>query len=192
MDFDQPLIAKNITLFRGDKCVLTNISLDLTPGELCIVRGTNGAGKSSLLACLANLTPPDMGEVQTCPPFHWLGHKNGVKARETPRQHIQTWGRALGATHKTERQCLTDWGLESFCDLPSKHLSQGQKRRTALARLGLAHRALWLLDEPFSALDSAGQAVVIEHIAGHRKRGGIVIAALHGNYGLDPSQEITL
>ena len=192
MRFDQTLKATNITLFRGENCVLRKVSVSLSAGDICIIRGANGSGKTSLLSCLAGLTQPDIGAIETRPPFNWIGHKSGVKARETPRQHIQTWGRAFGSSHKQERESLEAWGLAAFCDLPAKHLSQGQKRRTALARLDLAARPLWLLDEPFSALDTKGCSLVSERIAQHAANGGIIVTALHEDHDLMPTQEIQL
>lgn len=176
---------------RGERILFSGLHLTLRPGEAIILRGPNGAGKSTLLRIIAGLTRPAVGEVRLDGPHHWLGHRDGLKPHETPRQHLKHWARAWGGQSNTEAVAIS-MGLERPLDVPARLLSAGQRRRTALGRLLLVERPVWLLDEPFTALDANGRALVTEMIGAHRASGGAVIAALHGEAAFEASREVTL
>lgn len=176
---------------RGERVLFREISVAAAAGDLILLRGANGSGKTTLLRQLAGLSQPQAGQVERNVPHHWLGHANGLKAHETPRTHLAHWASAWGSDIDTET-VLKAIGLSRPADVPCRMLSAGQKRRTALARLQLQARPLWLLDEPFNALDTAGQTRLTEMIEAHRTGGGAVIAALHGPSPIDATQEVVL
>ncbi|MEM7493809.1 MAG: ATP-binding cassette domain-containing protein, partial [Pseudomonadota bacterium] len=119
------------------------------------------------------------------------GHTNGLKAHETPRKHLQHWARVWKSSADISL-VLKLMGLERPADVPANMLSAGQKRRTALSRLFLSDRDIWLLDEPFNALDTEGQSMLADMIKQHCKNGGAVIAALHGDAPIKANLEIVL
>lgn len=168
-----------------------DVSVTAKAGDLVLLRGANGSGKTTLLRQLAGLTEPQAGEVTRTCSHHWIGHTNGLKAHETPRTHLQHWARTWGSDAEIST-ILNEMAISRPAHVPSRLLSAGQKRRTALARLKLQRRDLWLLDEPFNALDSDGQSVLADMIQSHRARGGAVIAALHGAAPIDASEEVRL
>jgi len=176
---------------RGERILFSGLHLTLRPGEAIILRGPNGAGKSTLLRIIAGLTRPAVGEVRLDGPHHWLGHRDGLKPHETPRQHLKHWARAWGSTLSPEG-IAKRMGLERPLDVPGRLLSAGQRRRTALGRLLLDERPVWLLDEPFTALDANGRTLLADLIAAHRETGGGIIAALHGDAPFEASREVVL
>jgi len=182
------LSAENLGILRGERVLFRDISILVSAGDAVILRGRNGSGKTTLLRILAGLTRPETGKVVRPAPHHWLGHTNGIKPDETAAQHLKRWATAWGADISATSQT---W-VGDLADIPSRLLSAGQKRRTALARLGLQERPLWLLDEPFNALDADGRTILLDQIAAHRKSGGGVIAAIHGEAGFEPTFEVDL
>ncbi|MGB3625755.1 MAG: ATP-binding cassette domain-containing protein, partial [Henriciella sp.] len=118
-------------------------------------------------------------------------HRDGVKPYETPRQHLAHWGRAWGSAADAQA-IAAGMGLERPIDVPGRLLSAGQRRRTAIGRLKLVDRAIWLLDEPFTALDADGRTIVTRMIEHHCQSGGGVIAALHGDAPFAASREVVL
>ena len=176
---------------RGERVLFRDVSIAAHAGEVILLRGTNGSGKTTLLRQLAGLSDPQAGEVTRTSTHHWIGHTNGLKAHETPRTHLLHWARTWGSNADTS-EILKDMGLVRPADVPCRMLSAGQKRRTALARLKLEERSVWLLDEPFNALDTDGQAHLAEMIEAHCAGGGAVIAALHGAAPVAASREVAL
>lgn len=189
---DAPLIeGTSLGAVRGERVLFRDISIAAKAGELILLRGANGSGKTTLLRQLAGLSEPQAGAIARPAPHHWIGHTNGLKAHETPRSHISHWARVWGSEADVDL-ILNEVGLNRPADVPCRLLSAGQKRRTALARLLLEQRSLWLLDEPFNALDTDGQALLAEMIEAHRAGGGAVIAALHGAAPIEASGEVAL
>ncbi|MEL7032664.1 MAG: heme ABC exporter ATP-binding protein CcmA [Pseudomonadota bacterium] len=176
---------------RGERVLFRDISVTVQAGDLVLLRGANGSGKTTLLRQLAGLSPPQAGEIERTETHHWVGHSNGLKAHETPRTHLEHWARVWGSEASIP-DILREMGLRRPSEVPSGMLSAGQKRRTALARLKLVARKLWLLDEPFNALDRDGQALLVDMIAGHRADGGAIIAALHGTAPIEATREVVL
>lgn len=176
---------------RGERVLYQGISVSAKPGELILLRGANGSGKTTLLRQLAGLSEPQAGSVTRACPHHWIGHTNGLKAHETPRTHLKRWSKVWGSHAKVD-DILNATGLTRPADVPCRMLSAGQKRRTALGRLRLEARKVWLLDEPFNALDTDGQSVLAAMIETHRASGGAVIAALHGTAPISADMEVTL
>lgn len=188
---DALLSATDLAAARGERLLFRDVSLRVGAGEALVLRGANGAGKTTLLRILAGLTRAEAGEVDRPQPFHWVAHRLGLKPHETPRQHLTLWARAWGAGGDVDG-VLDAAGLARPADVPARLLSAGQRQRTALARLKLQSRPVWLMDEPFSALDVDARAALEADIAAHRAGGGAVIAAIHGKPGFVPSGEVRL
>jgi heme exporter protein A len=188
---DPLLSGTGLGMIRGERVLFREVSLAVHPGEALVLRGANGTGKTTLLRILAGLTRPEAGSVARNEAHHWVGHREGLKPQETPRAHLKLWAQAWGAGAETD-SVLTRMGLSRPADVAGRHLSAGQRRRTALARLLLEDRPVWLLDEPYTALDAEGRALVDALIAEHRAKGGAVIAAVHGAAGFAASRELAL
>lgn len=177
-------------MIRGERVLFQGVDVEAKAGDAVVLRGANGAGKTTLLRILAGLTQPASGHVERKTAHHWLGHRDGLKPHETPHDHLQLWSRAWG--EGDVEKIVARIGLGRAWEVRASMLSAGQRRRTALGRLLLQKRPVWLLDEPFTALDDAGRALVLEMIAEHRARGGALIAAIHGEAGFEPSGEVVL
>ncbi len=191
MNSEYLIAANGLGAVRGERVLFREVSLRVTAGELLLLRGANGSGKTTLLRQLAGLSEPQAGAVIREDLHHWLGHTNGLKAHETPRTHLQHWARVWGSSADI-KAILERMGLKRPADVPCRMLSAGQKRRTALGRLLLENRKLWLLDEPFNALDAEGEALLVKMIKAHMKGGGAVIAALHGETPIEATSEVSL
>jgi len=147
---------------------------------------------------LAGLTHPSSGEVlfpsdadSGDVPVHYLGHQDSVKAQETVSQQCEFWAKFFGESKEEVRSALEMVGLWKRRDVPGRGLSAGQRRRLSLSRLLISHRPIWLLDEPFAALDTEGQALLKAMVASHTEQGGAVIAAMHGA-GFDGAQTLEI
>lgn len=191
MDTDVHLKADNLSIMRGERVLFRGISLTARAGEAVLLRGANGAGKTTLLRCLAGLTHPETG---TCAQsdYHWISHSSGVKPHETPYDHLQVWAAAYGASGAAIGAIVKKMGLERAQNVIAAQLSAGQRRRTALGRTQLVKRPVWMLDEPFAALDTNGQALLAQMIAAHRQSGGCIIAAVHGEVPIPDARQVTL
>ena len=187
------LRASGLACARGGRRLFTNLSFELAAGSLLQVQGANGSGKTSLLRIVCGLLAPEAGEVswsgrsaaeagedyRAC--IAYVGHLNAVKDELDPAENLRYASRIAGlaATAAEVDGALVALGLGGT-RLPCKLLSQGQKRRAALARLKLSGaRPLWVLDEPFSALDPEGVAVARSLIEAQLARGGAVIFTTH-------------
>jgi heme exporter protein A len=203
-DLISRLEVHGLALVRGERVVLSELNFQIAAGETLSVGGPNGSGKTSLLRAIAGLLEPRSGRIllhrsdasviengeERGALVGWLGHQDGVKPQMTPREHLKFHanyyrlnGDVAGA--------LADAGLAGLSDVPAQYLSAGQRRRLALARLMLTTRPLWLLDEPFSALDAQGRELVRRRICEHCGGGGIAVAATHEPLGI-PSATLEL
>ena len=193
------LAITELECVRGERRLFDGLSFDVAPYSLLEVRGANGSGKTSLLRIICGLLLPTAGtvhwnsrEIQSLGDEYrgeiaWLGHLNGVKdeltARENLRYSVLTSG--LRASETQIDAALHRFGVDGFHDLPCKALSQGQRRRVALARLCLsAPRTLWILDEPFTALDAGALAVATELLESHMRAGGMLVLTTHQEVAL--------
>ena len=185
------LTGAGLGMIRGERVLFRDVSLTVEAGEALVLRGANGAGKTTLLRILAGLTRPEAGRVTRDAAHHWIGHREGLKPQETPRGHLKLWTQAWGSPVSTD-SALSRLGLARPADVAGRYLSAGQRRRTALARLLLEDRPVWLLDEPYTALDADGRALVDTLIAEHRAKGGAIIAAIHGQAGFTACRDLVL
>ncbi|MFO1327747.1 MAG: cytochrome c biogenesis heme-transporting ATPase CcmA [Rubrivivax sp.] len=193
----------DLACIRGDRVLFKGLRLQLGAGELLRVEGENGAGKTSLLRLLAGLALPAAGEV------HWqgrpirrqreayarallyLGHLGGLKDELTPVENLAIEADLTGCPGMTPariEQALSGWGLARQLRLPLRVLSAGQRRRAALARLPLSDAVLWVLDEPFNALDVAAVAQLGRQIEAHLDRGGMAVVTSHMELPIAPAR----
>jgi heme exporter protein A len=165
---------------RGGLPLFSGVSFRLAPGGLLRVRGANGSGKTTLLRALAGLTRPAAGEVRRECAFLFAGHAAGLKDEFSVRENLEFAARLAALDAGQAGAALERLGIARLAKLPARHLSQGQRRRAALARLALAAAVpLWLLDEPFAALDADGIGRVAALCAGHLAAGGMVVLTSH-------------
>ncbi len=187
---------------RGDRRLFTDLSFSLGQGELLYLHGHNGSGKTTLMRAICGLFHPSSGEIlwngenvrdlseEYTREVVYIGHKNGIKDDLTALENLQILSTLDGVNMTEEQACdsLVRIGLHGYEDLPTQVLSQGQKRRVALARL-LAHKAkLWILDEPFTALDRDAVALLQEVIRAHVDSGGLALLTTHQEVQLTDGQ----
>jgi heme exporter protein A len=185
--------VSNLSCSRGDKRLFSGVSFALQPGEWLHLEGDNGVGKTSLLRLACGLSALEQGEIQwqgqpvssNSDEFRanlaYLGHQLALKEDLTPLENLRADAAIAGRDlHLADaKAALAQLGLKGREHLPVRVLSQGQKRRTALARLLVSSAKLWILDEPFVALDTAAQNVLSEVINGHLNRQGMVLFTSH-------------
>jgi heme exporter protein A len=174
--------------------VFSGLDFETATGEALAVTGPNGAGKTSLLRLVAGLLHPADGsialeggdaELTLGEQAHYLGHRDALKPALSVMENLSFWRDFLGGETGDAAASLARLGIDHATHLPAGFLSAGQRRRLSIARLLCVKRPIWLLDEPATALDVAGQAafagVMHEHLAG----GGIIIAATHAALGIE-------
>jgi len=205
------LEADRLECTRGDRTLFRALSFSLAPSQLLHVAGGNGAGKTSLLRILCGLLSPARGEVRWvgrpiatvredyAAQLLYVGHANAVKEELTALENLEI-GATLagrGCTRGAALAALASFGVGRFARLPARTLSQGQRRRVALARLALGaaidtSAPLWILDEPFAALDAGAVAHLERLIAEHVAAGGMVVLTTHQPLSLAAALRIDL
>jgi heme exporter protein A len=197
------LEARQIECIRGDRRLFHDLSFQLEAKQALRISGENGSGKTSLLRMVAGLSPTQAGEIRWNQAritvmaedyrreLLFIGHANGLKEDLTPLENLQH-ALALGGRHVNAdelRAAFSQQGLAAIASLPVKVLSQGQKRRVALVRLVFcADKALWILDEPFGALDAAAIARIEQLLVAHLNRGGMLLYTTHQEVALAGTQ----
>ena len=195
------LQAIGLSCIRGERQLFSDIDVTVKPGTVLAVTGENGSGKTSLLRMLASLLTPEHGSISWqgqnirdlrelySAQLTYIGHLNGMKDDLTPIENLRISACLAGedGLGSLVQDALEAVGLRKWAHhLPTRVLSQGQKRRVALARLWLSTRPLWLLDEPFTSLDTAATRYVTERMQTHLHRGGIVVVVTHQEVALPP------
>lgn len=175
------LVAEGLSLERGGRQLFHDLSFAVSPGQLIQIGGANGAGKTSLLRILAGLSRYGFeGRLQRQVPVLYLGHASAVKGLLTPRENLAWHLAGEGAAgQEAIAAALAQVGLTGYEDVLSHTLSAGQHRRVNLARLYLSAAPLWLLDEPFTAIDRQGVAALEDLLARHAAAGGAVVLTSH-------------
>lgn len=187
------LLAQGLACLRGDRLLFKKVGFELNAGGLLYVLGENGSGKSSLLRMLCGLLMPEDGAVfwdakkikenaeNYLSNLTYIGHLNGLKDDLTALENLYMSARSAGneVTEDKALAALTAIGIERCANLPTRVLSQGQKRRVTLARLWLTEGKLWILDEPFAALDVASVGVLEARLGEHLANGGMAILTTH-------------
>jgi heme exporter protein A len=174
-----------LELARGGRLLFESLSFSVRREGILLVRGPNGVGKSSLLQVLAGILRPDAGRLgwhldhPDGPSVHYLGHAPGVKSRLTAAENLAFWRQVNGPTGLSAAEALQQVGLGGVADIEAGHLSAGQTRRLALARLLVSDRPVWLLDEPTASLDAAGHELVGRMMRDRAATGGTVMTATH-------------
>lgn len=193
------LHADNLTVERGTRTVISDLSFSAKAGEALVLVGPNGAGKTTLIRTIAGFIVPSAGTValkgddgdrDIAEHSHYVGHLTGVKANLSSAENLAFWAAYLG---DDDRRAIADrvdgalsrFGLAALADYPAGLLSAGQKRRLGLARLLIADRPIWLLDEPTVSLDTASTELLAALIQAHLAGGGLVVAATHLPLGLE-------
>jgi heme exporter protein A len=191
------LTAESLACVRGERRIFAELDFQVSAGEVLVVEGANGAGKTSLLRLIAGFLTPAAGTITLLTDagavadgeergrhIGWLGHQDAIKPQLSVREQLDFFAR-LYAAGADIPAALEQVGLARQRDYPCRYLSAGQRKRLGLARLMLSGRDLWLLDEPFAALDRAGRSLAAALMAAHCAKGGIVVAATHDPLGLE-------
>lgn len=187
------LAVADLECIRGDNLLFTDLNFQLRPGQLLQIEGANGSGKTSLLRILAGLSLASEGAVlwdgvdilKQRPVYFaqmaYLGHTLGVKADLSPLENLRIALALAGIVFDEGKVCavLDNVGLAGREDIPARSLSAGQKQRVALARLLACPAKLWIIDEPFTALDVSGVALVRSLLEAHLERGGMAVLTSH-------------
>lgn len=204
------LEARQLACERDDRWLFQGLDLNICSGEIVRIEGPNGSGKTTLLKILSGQLGDYQGELfwngaamkdareHFLANLFYLGHAPGIKSGLTPLENL-AWYQALsGASHfggtsnkrsdneEQRLEALENVGLAGFEDVPAGQLSAGQQRRVALARLTLTPRALWVLDEPFTAIDRDGVAALEQQLIAHAQAGGCVIVTTHHELTASP------
>lgn len=194
------LEAKGLSCIRQDRVLFEQLSLAVHGGELMQIAGKNGAGKSSLLRLLAGLAHPDEGDIyyrqqplaqqaaDYAADLCYIGHQSGIHEQLTALENLRFWRAAVQAPTGDDYALLGRLGLAGLEDIPCRMLSAGQQRRVSLARLWFSQGQLWILDEPFTALDQTAIALLQQHFLQHLQRGGCIVLTTHQSLSLQYAQ----
>ena len=196
------LSGDDLTLFRGDRCLFKHLDFALNAGELLLLEGQNGSGKTSLLRAIAGLIELETGSVSwngvavlgQRESFHnslaWMAHRVGFKADLTVLENLQFESALRPQSDRELDEIFSRLGIGRLGRLPMRALSAGQQRRIALARMLMSAAELWIMDEPFTNLDRDGRALVIELVSEHLSRDGMALIAAHQDIDLDVPMQI--
>lgn len=208
MDFLQ---ATDLTCIRDDRTLFSQLSFSLSSGQLLLVEGENGSGKTSLLRILCGIRLPEQGELiwkrvgedsaqqvsihgneSYAGDMAFLGHLDGNKLDLTVTENLEFSGALARGNSCSIAQALKKVNLNLFDDLLVSNLSAGQRRRLSLARLILSGAALWILDEPFTALDKQGIEMAEREINNHLAEGGMVVMTSHHSVSFDENKMLKI
>jgi heme exporter protein A len=199
------LVAEDLTIERGARRIIEGLSFSVAAGETLVLSGANGSGKTTLLRTLAGYIRPVRGnlwlaagddELTIAEQAHVIGHANAVKSSLSVAENLVFWSEYLAGRGATSADrigaALRHFGLDDLREFPAAYLSAGQKRRLCLARLLVADRPLWLLDEPTVSLDAASSDRLVAAINAHTSAGGIAVVATHLPLAFDRSRTLHL
>lgn len=191
------LSGTDLTLIRGERCLFEGLSFALEPGELLLLEGENGSGKTSLMRAIAMLLSLESGEIlwnnvpvlKQRQEYHgamvWLAHRTGLKGDLTLVENLRFEHSLRPHASVDVDEIYSRLGIARLKSLPVRSLSAGQQRRVALARMLLADVPLWLMDEPFTNLDRNGRLLVMQLVEEHLDGGGLCVMAAHQDVAVD-------
>lgn len=199
------LIVEELVLFRGERCLINGLSCVVDAGNLVVLEGANGSGKTSLLKAMAGLLEVDSGAIRwngadirdTRQAFAeslvWMAHRVGFKADLTLSENLRFESALRPRSRVSMDVAIERLDLARLVRLPLRALSAGQQRRVALARMLLSAAPLWLMDEPFANLDRNGRKLVRRLVTEHVTNGGLCVMAAHEDVRVDvPSSRLSL
>lgn len=199
------LVAEGLSAKRGEDLIFQDISFEIEAGKALVVKGPNGSGKSTLLRVVAGLLPRESGKARlsgehaqdfetVAAACHYLGHRNAMKRELTVSENLQFWkaflGDSPGGVGAGIDEAAEAVGLGGIVHLPFGYLSAGQQRRMAMAKLLVAWRPIWILDEPTAALDTSAEMMFAGLVKKHLSHGGMALAATHQPLGLGEVTEL--
>ena len=193
------LQGSDLSCVRDDRVLFEELCFELNSGQILLLEGENGSGKTSLLRILCGFREPDAGQVLWCgnaindsqyyDDMAYVGHLDGVKKELTVLENLKV-SLALGQSGEYSiAQALAKVQLADFDDALVQTLSAGQKRRLSLVRLLITHNTLWILDEPFTSLDKQGISLIESLMTEHCNKGGMIILTSHHDIAL-PSVDV--
>ncbi|MEM6496780.1 MAG: heme ABC exporter ATP-binding protein CcmA [Pseudomonadota bacterium] len=193
--------AQDVSLERGGRLIVSKLSFSVCSGAALVLKGANGAGKTTLLRAVAGFLPLASGVIEAeggdrereiCDQAHYVGHLNANKLSMSVFENLKFWCDLNGGAATGIKQALEAFDLHALAHIPASYLSAGQRRRLGLARLLVAERPIWLLDEPTTALDSSSQEAFMRACNDHLAMGGLLIAATHMPLTFATSEELQL
>lgn len=191
------LSGDNLTLIRGERCLFEGLDFALQSGEMLLLEGRNGCGKTSLMRAIAGMLSLETGEIRwndvpvlkQRQAFHgdlvWLAHRTGLKGDLNMVENLHFEESLRPQSDRDREAVYARLGIERLKRLPLRSLSAGQQRRVALARMLCADVPLWLMDEPFTNLDREGRKLVMELAEEHLTAGGLCVMAAHQDVEID-------
>ena len=194
----------NIRCLRAERLVLDAAEFRLADCGALILKGANGSGKSTLLRLMAGFMRPQSGQllwdgvdIADDAQVHnrrmvYVGHADAIKPLLSVYENIAFWAALSGHAGQTPEQAMQTFAIEHLGGLPARYLSAGQRRRVGLCRALTQGAALWLLDEPTTALDQGTAEVLAGVIEQHRRSGGMVVISTHGDLSLKDTEMLTL
>ncbi|MFL2770899.1 MAG: heme ABC exporter ATP-binding protein CcmA [Rhodospirillaceae bacterium] len=190
------LVVSDLAAQRGGRLIFRGLSFSAGPGDAITITGPNGSGKSTLLRILAGLALPETGTVIRTPceksAMRFSGHRDGLKSGLTVEENLAFWAAIYAAPENDVKGAIDSFELSTVRNMPVDLLSAGWRRRAGLSRLALGNAPVWILDEPYTTLDTGNVARVDGIFSNHIAKGGIIILATHQEPGFFASQNITM